>query len=44
MIIWESSSLRYEDNPHRVDYLWGYLRGVKERGTNVLIYCIWSII
>ena len=33
-----TSSLRYQDNPHRVDYLWVYLRGVKEHGTNVFAF------
>jgi hypothetical protein len=31
-------SLKCEENHYRVDYLWGYLRGVMEPGTNVLSF------
>ena len=33
----QSSNLREED-PHRVDVLWGYLRGIKEPGSSQLMF------
>ena len=37
----ESANLREED-PHRVDILWGYLRGVKKPGTSELAFGLLS--